>query len=94
MQYDVCSEKVVYKSEEDANKAAAGINSREKRKVHSYKCKTCHLWHITTRGKIKGKRNFNKKSHTTEMHLDSTDPSFNPSVKTFRKALKGKYNYT
>lgn len=41
-----CGGKVKYQTYEDAHAAAANLNKRGKRKMGTYKCSECNLYHV------------------------------------------------
>lgn len=56
----VC-DKIAYKTHQEAQNAVKGSNRRNKRSLHSYKCKECKQYHLASNGKKKWIKNLRHK---------------------------------
>ena len=43
-----CAEKLVFDTQKEANAAANVAEFRYGTQLHSYKCRYCHLWHLSS----------------------------------------------
>lgn len=69
-----CTGKQAYESQGQAAQAGRKIGKRSKSKLHAYRCKHCHLWHITSLDPAQHRRYREHREHTDPCDL-RTPPS-------------------
>lgn len=64
-----CTGKQAYESQGQAAQAGRKIGKRSKSKLHAYRCKHCHLWHLTSLEPEKHRRYRDRRAHADPCDL-------------------------
>lgn len=74
-----CGGKIKYQTYEDAHAAAANLNKRGKRKMGTYKCSECNLYHVGNNqraNKSKAPKNVDYKKYDHESKVHTANKRF------------------